>query len=159
MERATSLRALLALLVATALVGGLLLLGSSREADARVTKLTARLRGSADTDGNGRGRAAVTMDSRRRTVCFNLRWSRIGQPFAAHIHAGRRGQDGPVVVGFFQAASPEGAVPNYVRGVRGCVPDVPRSLIRDIRQNPRTYYVNVHNARFAGGAIRGQLRR
>ena len=30
-------------------------------------------------------------------------------------------------------------------------------LIRDIAANPQNYYVNLHNARFPGGAVRGQL--
>ena len=39
---------------------------------------------------------------------------------------------------------------------RGCV-TVKRADLRDIRWNPKMYYVNVHNAAFPGGAVRGQL--
>jgi len=38
----------------------------------------------------------------------------------------------------------------------GCA-TVDRALAKDIRQNPEDYYVNVHNAEFPAGAIRGQL--
>jgi hypothetical protein len=34
---------------------------------------------------------------------------------------------------------------------------VTRQLARDIVRNPSDYYVNVHNADFPGGALRGQL--
>jgi hypothetical protein len=38
----------------------------------------------------------------------------------------------------------------------GCV-EVDRELIKEIIQNPGDYYVNVHNADFGPGAVRGQL--
>ncbi|MGH2812414.1 MAG: CHRD domain-containing protein [Actinomycetota bacterium] len=158
MERATSLRIVIALVI-TALVAGLTLVLLPGEGDAKVTKLTARLRGSEATDENGRGRAIVKMDPRERTVCFNLSWNRIGQPFAAHIHDGGPGEDGPIVVPFFNAPTPEDALPEPISAVRGCVTDVQRSLIRGILRNPGDFYVNVHNADFPPGAIRGQLRK
>jgi hypothetical protein len=34
---------------------------------------------------------------------------------------------------------------------------VSREEARDIVKNPENYYVNVHNAEFPGGALRGQL--
>jgi hypothetical protein len=33
----------------------------------------------------------------------------------------------------------------------------PRELILEIIQNPEAFYVNVHNADFPAGAVRGQL--
>jgi hypothetical protein len=38
----------------------------------------------------------------------------------------------------------------------GCVQTRER-LVARILANPQNFYVNVHNARFPGGAIRGQL--
>jgi hypothetical protein len=34
---------------------------------------------------------------------------------------------------------------------------VPGAVADDIRSNPSGFYVNVHNAKFPGGAIRGQF--
>jgi hypothetical protein len=39
----------------------------------------------------------------------------------------------------------------------GCVDNVSVALIKELRQTPEKFYVNVHNAEFPNGAIRGQL--
>jgi hypothetical protein len=66
---------------------------------------------------------------------------------AAHIHEAPAGQAGPVVVGL---------MPPTNGAASGCV-SVARELARDILMNPANYYVNVHNAEFPAGALRGQL--
>jgi hypothetical protein len=127
---------------------------------AAVTKLRAGLRGSETTDTDGRGRAIVRLNPQARTVCFNVSWRNLDdQPFASHIHTGEEGTDGPILVHFFDAASPQEALPDQIAGVNGCARDVPRSDIRAIKDNPGQYYVNVHTESFPGGAIRGQLRK
>jgi hypothetical protein len=50
-------------------------------------------------------------------------------------------------------------LPDSISAVAGCKGDVAASLTSDIRRHPADYYVNVHNAEFPGGAIRGQLRK
>ena len=59
------------------------------------------------------------------------------------------------MVGFFEAPT---GLPDTLHAVAGCV-EVDRDLAEAIAADPRGYYVNVHNAEFPGGAIRGQLRR
>jgi hypothetical protein len=54
---------------------------------------------------------------------------------------------GPVVVGLAPPTSGTSS---------GCVSADP-ALIKAIIQNPEQYYVNVHNADFPAGAVRGQL--
>jgi hypothetical protein len=39
----------------------------------------------------------------------------------------------------------------------GCVEGVTEDLIEEIGNNPEAFYVNLHNAAFPGGAIRGNL--
>ena len=104
-------------------------------------------------DPDGRGKATITL--RGDQICFRLSWRDIQAPTAAHIHAGRRDVAGPVVVPLF---SVPGGLAAPVDRVGGCA-DVDQELVRDIRRHPRAYYVNIHNAEYPAGAIRGQLHR
>ena len=98
-------------------------------------------------DPDGSGFASLTLNQGQEEICFELTVSGIEPATAAHIHIGPVGVAGPVVVGL--AAPTDGSS-------SGCVSADP-DLIKAIRQNPEAYYVNVHNAPFPAGALRGQL--
>jgi hypothetical protein len=126
----------------------------------KVTQLVANLTGRKEIsaagrrnagDRDGRGIASVILRGRRQ-ICLSLLVSNIDAPNAAHIHRGFAGTNGPVVV----ALNP----PSHggLAGDTFCA-QIDRRLHLRIRANPRRYYVNVHNATFPGGAIRGQLAR
>jgi hypothetical protein len=106
-----------------------------------------------DTDGTGKAR--ITLRPNNDQVCYRVSWRNIGSPNMAHIHAGERGTNGGIVVTLFMQESP---LPGSINAVEGCANDVPDSTSDEIRDNPRDFYVNVHNADFPGGAIRGQLK-
>jgi hypothetical protein len=111
--------------------------------------ITTSLSGKAETpkgDPNGKGSAKVTLNTSTGKVCFTLSWSGIGTPTAAHIHKGKKGVSGAVVVPFF-GGSPKKS---------GCV-TASKSLVASIAKNPANYYVNIHNAKYPGGTLRGQL--
>ena len=128
-------------------------------------QLTARLSGANEVppaDPNGRGLAFVRTG--RQRVCFAVGWTGITPPIFAHIHSGVAGTNGPVVVLFWDvpelvATGPPAELPATVSAAAGCVDDQDAAVLRDIRQQPGAYYVNVHTREFPGGAIRGQLRR
>jgi len=97
-------------------------------------------------DPDGSGQVVIELDAEAGKVCWSLSTNGIEPPSVAHIHRGPRGEAGPPVV-TWALEGPTG---------EGCV-EVGRSLIRDIVDNPRGYYVNVHNETHPDGALRGQL--
>ncbi len=103
-------------------------------------------------DPNASGQADITLNQGTNQVCFDLSWSDIdGTVVAAHIHVGPAGVAGPVVVGLFSGAFAG------TDSASGCV-DADADLIKAIRKDPSSYYVNVHSApNFPAGAVRGQL--
>lgn len=111
----------------------------------------ANLRGSVEVPGpgdpDGAGAALVRLYPQLGRVCASINLTRLGDPVAAHIHAGRAGVAGPVVIDLTTA----------VQGGAHCVNGVDRHLINAIRNHPRQYYVNVHTAAYPDGAVRGQL--
>lgn len=110
---------------------------------------TVKMTGRAETpkgSPNGTGTARIKVEATKGEMCFNLTWSGIGKPVAAHIHKGKKGVAGPVVIPIF------GATPKH----SGCV-KASKKLLGQINRNPSGYYVNVHTQAFPAGAIRAQL--
>ncbi len=143
-----SLRALVSL----ALVGALLAVSSATVfAGGRPLSTTlsgaAEVPGPGDTDGSGQ--ASITVNPGQGQICYTLSVSDIATAAAAHIHEAPAGVAGPVVVTLVAPASGESSA---------CA-DVSRELALEILKNPADYYVNVHNADFPSGAVRGQLGR
>ena len=101
-------------------------------------------------DADGKGTATIRLRQGEGQICFSLNVSGIGVSTGAHIHKGSADAAGPVYVPL--------ATPNSSGTSSGCVPRA-RVVVKDILANPLSYYVNVHNAEFADGAIRGQLKR
>jgi hypothetical protein len=116
------------------------------------TKVMANLTGSAETkkgDPDGKGTATVTINAARTQVCYKLNVSGIAKATMAHIHKGAVGKDGPPVITL--KAPTTGSSHDCVA--------VEAALGKDLAADPDDYYVNVHNADYPGGAIRGQLKK
>lgn len=132
--------------ISLALVAALLLAVSAYAAE---TTLRTTMTGKAESpkgDPNGKGTAKFKIERSKGELCYSLIWHRIGNPVAAHIHKGKKGVSGPIVIPLF-AGTPKHS---------GCV-KASKSLLAKIVKSPKSYYVNVHNARYPGGALRGQL--
>jgi len=105
--------------------------------------------------GDADGLSAARFDIKADTVDFAAFWTRVAPPSAAHIHLGTPSLAGPVVVPLFVQA---GGLPPAIIAVAGTTSAAP-ALLQDIRNNPRAFYYNIHNADFPAGAARGQLSR
>ena len=118
-------------------------------------------------DPDGSGTVTITVNPGRGEVCYQITVKNIAPATAAHIHSGRAGQAGPVVVTleppresnpppFGLELGDGGESESAPATVSNCA-SVSRELARSILRNPSNYYVNVHNAEFPAGAVRGQL--
>ena len=129
----------------------LALLTFAHLAAAAETKFKANLTGGAEVpgpgDNSGSGTAQVTVDSDKNEVCYDLTVAKLDDATAAHIHEGAAGKEGPVKVGLDAPKS---------GSTKGCK-TVDAAVVQDMMAHPANYYVNVHNAAFPKGAVRGQL--
>ena len=107
-------------------------------------------RGAGDPDG--RGSATVQVHD-ADTVCSGITVSGIANPTAAHIHAGGKRVNGPIVVPLTAPATGNPGASS------GCIDGVSSTLTADLGRHPKRFYVNVHTADFPNGALRGQLSR
>lgn len=121
-----------------------------------------------DPDGRGEfyvfGIDSVGATDNSKVLCYNLQVKRIGElelapgnGRAAHIHKGKPGENGPVVANLAwpQDGQAGDCLDARLRPTQFPLGD---AVVADILANPGNYYVNVHNAEYPGGAIRGQLR-
>jgi hypothetical protein len=105
-------------------------------------------------DADGAGVAQVNL-TKAGAVCFAIAVDGITLPAtAAHIHVAPVGVPGPIVV---TLAPPQPFGSGVAGASAGCVTDVPNAVLGAISSQPDQYYVNVHNADFPAGAVRGQL--
>ena len=112
------------------------------------------------SDGAGSGTASLTINPGQQEVCWSIHVSGLSSPVtASHIHRGAAGTNGPVVVPFFNFATPSTATE-----FSGCanhnainISKSERALLDAIIANPSGYYVNVHTVDHPGGEVRGQL--
>jgi hypothetical protein len=100
-------------------------------------------------DPNGTGIARVTVNPGRNLICWDITVENIDGATRGHIHEAAAGKNGPIVVELFEGTTQ----------LEGCTTPEAGTTAREILKDPASYYVNIHNAAFPAGAIRGQLSR
>jgi hypothetical protein len=111
--------------------------------------VSSKLTGGAETpkgSPNGSGLAVIHLNAAKGTVCWQFsKLKGVTGPNAAHIHKGGKGVAGPVFIALGGKFA-----------MKGCA-TASKSSITAVESKPGAYYVNVHNAKYPGGAVRGQL--
>jgi hypothetical protein len=116
-------------------------------------------------DTNAKGTAGFSRPE-SGNMSFGIQVSDIEKVTAAHIHQGKDGQNGPVVVTLFKADNDTGTGPVNGQLVSGSIsndtlegPMAGKAVVVDLIeaiQNGEAY-VNVHTTENPDGAIRGQI--
>jgi hypothetical protein len=99
-------------------------------------------------DAGGHGFFSYTLEGTE--FCWTLSWQGIDDPLAGHVHVAPRQVAGPIVIDL----DTDGVGGPDTSGCR----EISSTLAEAIAADPGAYYVNVHNAAFPAGAIRGQLK-
>lgn len=95
---------------------------------------------------NAVGTANLFVDMRYGILCYRMGYDGTSRAVAAHIHAGGPGQHGRPVIDLHPESN----------GDEGCVGADPTAL-RNLRENPEAFYLQLHTAEYPDGAIRGQV--
>lgn len=85
-------------------------------------------------------------------VSFAVKWRGVAKPTALHIHQGLKGANGGIKVDFTKLLA--GAKGHRATGT---VTVSDAALLQQLKDNPNSFYANLHTAEFPGGAVRGQL--
>jgi CHRD domain. len=135
----------LRILTAAALGLGVVLVASPALAEKK--SFTATLSGAEEAPGpgdpDGSGTARIDIDESSKQLCYQLSWSNIDDPTAGHIHEAPKGRAGTVEVNLDLPKN----------GPKACI----TGELAHVLAQPEEHYVNLHNAAFPDGAIRGQL--
>lgn len=117
------------------------------------TRLAGDLDGAAVAPGpgdpDGAGQFALWADNAAQRLCYVLGVANVEDVTGVHIHRGKAGQAGPVVVPL--------DLPNPL-GSEACVASE-AALIDEIVAMPEGFYVQVHTREHPAGAVRAQLER
>jgi hypothetical protein len=120
---------------------------SSKEWDATMKGSSESPKGPASASGT------FKVEFRGGQACYTMSVKGLGaKPVAAHIHKGKAGVNGPIVIDLkpsFKGTSP--------RVSKKCVA-AKASIVSAIKKSPSGYYANVHTTKNPAGAARGQLK-
>lgn len=144
------IRILIAVCAAVAVFGALATVSSAATKTLYSTPMTGEQE---DPVGDPDGTGTATLRVTPTRVCYDIRPKKAGRTFAAaHIHVGKRGDTGAVFITLWSSAK-------TVRAgkLTGCSKRIRSADLDKVKSKPADHYLNIHNATYPSGAIRGQL--
>ncbi|MEU7055075.1 CHRD domain-containing protein [Streptomyces sp. NPDC046197] len=126
------------------------------------TVLVASLRGANEVPvqggpavGDKDGAALEFIKVRGSKVSVAVTWRGTGTPTMLHIHQGAKGTNGGVKIDFSKLLGK--AHRRNGHSLVGTVDVRDSALLKQLTNDPGSFYANLHTAGFPGGAVRGQL--
>ena len=115
-----------------------------------------------DTSANGD--AVLTVNQNQTQVSYRINVNSLQRMTVAHIHLGRRGQNGPIVAPLLSVSPAISVTRAQVMGTvsqSDLTGPLQGQSLADLIENMNAgnTYVNVHTEQHPGGEIRGQIRR
>lgn len=138
-----------------------LAVGVAAPAIAAAPDPTIRLNNQQETTGaTGGATGTFTWSVDGNQLCYTLTVKDLTMaPFAAHLHPGARKVNGPAAVGLATPPSATSSVSGCITAVEGAAGQaLDNEELASIRDDAKSWYVNVHTTTWPGGEIRGQLR-
>lgn len=105
-------------------------------------------------DPNATGRAVLDVMPAQGKICFRITYRRMIEPTYGSIHSGSMEFGGPLEVTLFNGD--RGGRPSLITG---CARDQDPDTLREIKDHPRRFYVDINQHVYANSAIRGRLQR
>lgn len=105
-------------------------------------------------DPNATGRAVLDVMPAQGKICFLITYRRMIEPTYGSIHSGSMDFGGPLEVTLFNGDRGGRSSP-----IKGCARDLDRDTLREIKDQPRRFYVDINQHVYANSVIRGPLRR
>lgn len=96
----------------------------------------------------GTGTVVFTLNPKTMQVCYEVDIQDLTGIDGAHLHSGKTGVSGPVVLPLKTPQSDEVS--------KGCT-KASKKLMAQLTKNPADFYYNVHTTTYKDGALRGQL--
>ena len=116
------------------------------------------------TESKASGEATFTLSKDGKEITYTLKLKDIENPKAAHVHAGKMGEEGAPVVGLFGGPKKEGKFSGVL--AKGTITDanligpLAGKTMGDLVELLKSggAYVNVHTDKYPGGEVRGQVK-
>ncbi|HEX4221632.1 MAG TPA: CHRD domain-containing protein [Pseudonocardiaceae bacterium] len=103
--------------------------------------------------GDPRGSAMEILRIRGNQVAFEITWHNLSAPTIDRVHAGAAGTAGASVIPMLTEP-----MSDTVTAVAGTVSVTDARLLARLADGPNQFYANFGDARYPGGAVRGQFR-